>query len=53
MDENIKKDIDNYLKNNYEIKKWFKYIFSSNKNEVYVALFLLNRYIELQIIELL
>ena len=52
LDENIKKDIDNYLKNNYEIKKWFKYIFSSNKNEVYVALYLLNRYIELQIIEL-
>ena len=51
-DESIKKDPNYYVKNNYDIKKWFKYIFSSNKNEIYVSLFLLNRYIELQILEL-
>ena len=51
-DESIKKDANYYVKNNYDIKKWFKYIFSSNKNEIYVSLFLLNRYIELQILEL-
>ena len=50
--ENIKKDVNNYLKTEYDIKKWFKYIFSSNKNEIYLALFLLRRYIELQVIEL-
>ena len=37
--ENIKKDVNNYLKTEYDIKKWFKYIFSSNKNEIYLALF--------------
>ena len=29
-DESIKKDANYYVKNNYDIKKWFKYIFSSN-----------------------
>ena len=50
--ESIKKDVTTYLKTEYDIKKWFKYIFSSNKNEIYLALFLLRRYIELQVIEL-
>ena len=35
-DESIKKDANYYVKNHYDIKKWFKYIFSSNKNEIYV-----------------
>ena len=51
-DELIKKDVEKYLKTNYDIKKWFKYIFSSNKNEIYVSLVLLRTYIELQIIDL-
>ena len=50
--EDIKKNVNNYLKSGYDIKQWFKYIFSSNKNQIYVALFLLRRYIELQILEL-
>ena len=50
--ESIKKDVTTYLKTEYDIKKWFKYIFSSNKNEIYLALYLLRRYIELQVIEL-
>ena len=51
-DELIKKDVEKYLKTNYDIKKWFKYIFSSNKNEIYVSLVLLRTYIELQLIDL-
>ena len=51
-DEEIKKDVEKYLKTSYDIKKWFKYIFSSNKNEIYVSLYLLKTYIELQIIGL-
>ena len=51
-DEEIKKDVDNYLKNKFNITKWFKYIFSSNKNDIQVSLFLLNRYIELQSTEI-
>ena len=49
-DEEIKKDVEKYLKTSYDIKKWFKYIFSSNKNEIYVSLYLLKTYIELQIL---
>ena len=51
-DEDIKKDVEKYLKTSYDIKKWFKYIFSSNKNEIYVSLYLLKTYIELQILGL-
>ena len=51
-DEEIKKDVEKYLKTSYDIKKWFKYIFSSNKNEIYVSLYLLKTYIELQILGL-
>ena len=50
--EDIKKNVNNYLKSGYDIKQWFKYIFSSNKNHTYVALYLLRRYIELQLLEL-
>ena len=50
-DEEIKKDVEKYLKTSYDIKKWFKYIFSSNKNEIYVSLYLLKTYIELQILQ--
>ena len=51
-DEEIKKDVEKYLKTSYDIKKWFKYIFSSNKKEIYVSLYLLKTYIELQILGL-
>ena len=51
-DENIKKDVDNYIKTIYDVKNWFKHIFSKNKNEIYIALYLLRKYIDLQIIEL-
>jgi len=50
--EDIKKNVNEYLKSGYDIKQWFKYIFSSNKNHIYVALYLLRRYIELQLLEL-
>ena len=50
--ESIKQDVNEYLKTEYDIKTWFKFIFSSNKNNVYLALFLLRRYIELQILEI-
>ena len=47
-----KDDIDTYLKTDYNIKTWFKFIFSSNKKQVYEGLYLLRRYIELQVLEL-
>ena len=50
--EDIKKNVNDYLKSGYDIKQWFKYIFSSNKNHIYVALYLLRRYIDLQLLEL-
>ena len=51
-DDIIKKDVNEYIKTIYDVKKWFKYLFSSNKNDVYVALFLLRRYVELQLNDL-
>ena len=50
--EDIKKNVNDYLKSGYDIKQWFKYIFSTNKNHIYVALYLLRRYIDLQLLEL-
>lgn len=52
FDKISKDDVDNYLKTKYEIKQWFKYIFSNKKNEKYLGLYLLRRYIELQVLEL-
>ena len=51
-DEEIKKDAIKYIKTKFEIKNWFKFFFSSNKNEIYLSLFLINKYIELQILEI-
>ena len=51
-DEEIKNDVNNYIKTKFEIKSWFKYLFSSNKNENLVSLFLIRRYIELQVTEI-
>ena len=51
-DEEIKKDPIKYIKTKFEIKNWFKFFFSSNKNEIYLSLFLINKYIELQILEI-
>ena len=50
-DEEIKKDVNNYIKTKFNIKNWFKYIFSSDKNDIQVSLFLIQSYIELQIYE--
>ena len=33
-DENIKKDVDNYIKTIYDVKNWFKHIFSKNKKRI-------------------
>ena len=51
-DEEIKKDAIKYIKTKFEIKNWFKFFFSSNKNEIYLSLFLINKYIENQILEI-
>ena len=50
-DEEIKKDVNNYIKTKFEIKNWFKYFFSSNKNEIYLSLYLIKKFIEFQILE--
>lgn len=51
-DEIIKKDVNTYIKTQFNIKNWFKYLFSSNKNDVLVSIFLIQKYIELQIEEI-
>ena len=51
-DEEIKNDVKNYIKTKFDIKKWFKYLYSSNKNDNKLALFLIRKYIDLQIIEI-
>ena len=50
-DEEIKKDVDEYVKTNFNIKNWFKYLFSNNKNDNYVSLILINRYVIYQLTE--
>ena len=51
-DEEIKKDPENYIRTKFDIKKWFKYFFSSNKNDILVSLFLIGKYVELQLLEI-
>ena len=51
-DEEIKNDVKNHIKTKFDIKKWFKYLYSSNKNDNKLALFLIRKYIDLQIIEI-
>jgi hypothetical protein len=47
-EEEIKNDPVKYIKTKFDIKTWFKYFFSSNKNDNLVSLFLIRKYIELQ-----
>ena len=51
-DEEIKKDPDTYIRTKFDIKKWFKYFFSSNKNDILVSLFLIDKYVGLQLLEI-
>lgn len=51
-DEEIKKNVENYIKNKFDIKNWFKYLFSKNKNDVQVALFLIRTFIDLQLVQI-
>ena len=51
-DEEIKKDPDVYIKTKFDIKNWFKYLFSKNKNDNYIALLLINRYVIFQLFEI-
>ena len=50
--EEIKRDVKNYIRTQFDIKNWFKYFFSSNKNDIQLSLFLIQKFIELQIIEI-
>ena len=50
--DEIKNNPELYIKSKFDIKKWFKYLFSSNINEVKEALFLIELYIYLQVNEL-
>ena len=51
-DEEIKKNIENYIKTKFDIKNWFKYLFSKNKNDIQVALVLIRTFIELQLTQI-
>ena len=51
-DEDIKKNVENYIKTEFDIKKWFKYLFSKNKNDIQVALVLIRTFIELQLTQI-
>lgn len=49
-EEEIKNDLDKFINTKFEINNWTKYLFSSNKNNIQLSLFLIKRYIELQLI---
>ena len=51
-DNEIKKDVDNYIKTKFNIKNWFKFLFSSNINDNMLSLFLIEKYINLQVLEI-
>ena len=51
-DKEIKKDVDNYIKTKFNIKNWFKFLFSSNINDNMLSLFLIEKYINLQVLEI-
>ena len=51
-DKEIKKDVDNYIKTKFNIKNWFKFLFSSNINDNMLSLFLTEKYINLQVLEI-
>lgn len=51
-DEEIKTNLENYIKTKFDIKNWFKYLFSKNKNDIQVALFLIRTFIELQLTQI-
>ena len=50
--EEIKKNPELYIKNKFNIKNWFKFLFSSNLNQVKESLFILKLYINMQIKEI-
>ena len=51
-DEEIKQNVENYIKTKFNIKNWFKYLFSKNKNDIQVSLFLIRNFIELQLTQI-
>ena len=50
--EEIKNNPELYIKTKFDIKNWFKYLFSSNINHIKEALFIIEIYIRLQINQL-
>lgn len=50
--EEIKSNIEKYLKEKYIVKSWFKYLFSKNINNIKVSLFLIRKFTSLQIQEI-
>ena len=50
--DEIKNDPEKYIRTKFDIKNWFKYFFSSNKNDILVSLYLFEKYIELQVNEI-
>ena len=48
----ISKDPNLYIKTQFDPKKWFKFLFSKNTNSIKLSLFLIRRFIDLQIEEI-
>ena len=50
--EEIKNNAELYIKTKFDIKNWFKYLFSSNINQIKEALYIIDLFVKLQIQEL-
>ena len=50
--EEITKNPELYIKTKFDIKQWFKYLFSQNPNEIKEALYIIELYIIMQIKEI-
>ena len=50
--EEIRNDPELYIKQKFDIKNWFKYLFSQNLNQIKEALYIIELFIRLQIKEL-
>ena len=52
IDEEIKTNSELYIKTKFDIKFWFKYLFSDNLNQIKAALYMIELFIRMQIKEI-
>ena len=52
IDEEIKTNPELYIKTKFDIKFWFKYLFSENLNQIKAALYMIELFIRMQIKEI-